>query len=101
MLALYVDKWKDVYDTAALTRTLRASRRREAPAPTLGICSISGSVMIIQAQFLRTLLVSDGDPGAFFGRPFAGIVLPATPPALIVPVERGGVRRIRGLGGQD
>ena len=57
--------------------------------------------MIIQAHFLHTLLVSDGDPGAFFGRPFAGIVLPETPPALILPVERGGVRRIRGLGGED
>ena len=57
--------------------------------------------MIIQAQFLRTLLVSDGDPGAFFGRPFAGIVLPATRAALILPVARGGLRRIRGLRGED
>jgi hypothetical protein len=61
----------------------------------LRIYSISASVMIIRAQFLRTLLVSDGDPGAFFGRPFAWIVLPATPAALIVPLERGRVRRIR------
>jgi hypothetical protein len=71
------------------------------PMTALGVCSISGSVMIIQARFLRTLLVSDGDPGAFFGRPFAGIVLPATPAALIVSVERGGVPRIRRVGGED
>jgi hypothetical protein len=68
---------------------------------SLGIYSISGSVMINRPPFLRTLLVSDGDAGPFFGRPFAWIVLPATPAAFIEHGERGGVRWIRGLGGED
>jgi TctA family transporter len=53
------------------------------------------------AHFRRTLLVSDGDFGAFLDRPFAVVLLLLALAALVVPTLVGAVRRVRGLGEED
>ena len=58
-------------------------------------------VPLMEAQFRRTLLVSDGDFGAFLERPFAVALLLLAVAALVVPATVEGVRRVRGLGGED
>jgi TctA family transporter len=55
----------------------------------------------MEAQFRRTLLVSNNDFSAFLDRPFAVALLLLALAALIVPATVGAVRRVRGLGGED
>lgn len=56
-----------------------------------------GNVMLLR----RTLLVSDGDFGAFLDRPFAMALFALALAALILPSTVGAVRRVRGLGDAD
>ena len=55
----------------------------------------------MEAQFRRTLLVSDGDFSAFLERPFAVVLFVLAVLALVVPVAVSSVRRVRGLGEED
>jgi hypothetical protein len=59
------------------------------------------STPLMEAQFRRTLLVSNNDFSAFLDRPFAVALLLLALAALIVPATVGAVRRVRGLGGED
>jgi putative tricarboxylic transport membrane protein len=52
---------------------------------------------LAEAQFRRTLLVSDGDYGAFLERPFAVALFVLALVALLAPALLGVVRRVRGL----
>jgi putative tricarboxylic transport membrane protein len=74
-------------------------RRFDFPVAPVILGVILGPLM--EAQFRRTLLVSDGDFGAFLERPFAVVLLLLAVAALIVPATVGAVRRVRGLGGDD
>jgi len=74
-------------------------RRFDFPVAPVILGVILGPLM--EAQFRRTLLVSDGDLGAFLDRPFAVALLVLALLALVVPVVVGGVRRLRGLGEED
>jgi putative tricarboxylic transport membrane protein len=74
-------------------------RRFDFPIAPVILGVILGPLM--EAQFRRTLLVSDGDFGAFLERPFAVVVLLLALGALVVPTTVGAVRRVRGLGGED
>jgi putative tricarboxylic transport membrane protein len=74
-------------------------RRFDFPVAPVILGVILGPLM--EAQFRRTLLVSDNDFGAFLERPFAVVLLLLSLAALIVPTTVGAVRRVRGLGGED
>jgi putative tricarboxylic transport membrane protein len=74
-------------------------RRFDFPVAPVILGVILGPLM--EAQFRRTLLVSDGDFGAFLDRPFAVVVLVLAIAALVVPTVVGAVRRVRGLGEED
>jgi putative tricarboxylic transport membrane protein len=74
-------------------------RRFDFPVAPVILGVILGPLM--EAQFRRTLLVSDGDFGAFVERPFADALLVLAILALVVPVALSSVRRIRGLGEED
>jgi putative tricarboxylic transport membrane protein len=74
-------------------------RRFDFPVAPVILGVILGPLM--EAQFRRTLLVSDGDFGAFFERPFAVVLLVLAVLALVVPVAVSSVRRVRGLGEED
>jgi putative tricarboxylic transport membrane protein len=74
-------------------------RRFDFPVAPVILGVILGPLM--EAQFRRTLLVSDGDFGAFVDRPFAVVVLVLAIAALVLPVTASAVRRVRGLGGED
>jgi putative tricarboxylic transport membrane protein len=74
-------------------------RRFDFPVAPVILGVILGPLM--EAQFRRTLLVSDGDFGAFLERPFAVVLLVLAVLALVVPVAVSGVRRVRGLGEED
>jgi putative tricarboxylic transport membrane protein len=74
-------------------------RRFDFPVAPVILGVILGPLM--EAQFRRTLLVSDGDFGAFLDRPFAVALLVLALLALVVPVVVDGVRRLRGLGEED
>ena len=74
-------------------------RRFDFPVAPVILGVILGPLM--EAQFRRTLLVSDGDFGAFVERPFADALLVLAILALVVPVALSSVRKIRGLGEED
>jgi putative tricarboxylic transport membrane protein len=74
-------------------------RRFDFPIAPVILGVILGPLM--EAQFRRTLLVSDGDFGAFLERPFAVVLLVLAILALVVPVAVSSVRRVRGLGEED
>ena len=74
-------------------------RRFDFPVAPVILGVILGPLM--EAQFRRTLLVSDGDFGAFLERPFAVVLFVLAILALVVPVTLSSVRRIRGLGEED
>ena len=74
-------------------------RRFDFPVAPVILGVILGPLM--EAQFRRTLLVSDGDFGAFLERPFAVVLLVLAMLALVVPVAVSSVRRVRGLGEED
>jgi putative tricarboxylic transport membrane protein len=74
-------------------------RRFDFPVAPVILGVILGPLM--EAQFRRTLLVSDGDFGVFLERPFALAVLLLALAALVVPATVGAVRRVRGLGDED
>jgi putative tricarboxylic transport membrane protein len=74
-------------------------RRFDFPVAPVILGVILGPLM--EAQFRRTLLVSDGDFTAFVERPFAAILLVVAIGALVVPTLVGSVRRVRGLGEED
>jgi putative tricarboxylic transport membrane protein len=74
-------------------------RRFDFPVAPVILGVILGPLM--EAQFRRTLLVSDGDFGAFLERPFAVVVFLLAIAALVLPATVGAVRRVRGLGGED
>ncbi len=74
-------------------------RRFDFPVAPVILGVILGPLM--EAQFRRTLLVSDGDFTAFVERPFAAILLALAIAALVVPAVVGGVRQVRGLGEED
>jgi putative tricarboxylic transport membrane protein len=74
-------------------------RRFDFPVAPVILGVILGPLM--EAQFRRTLLVSDGDLGVFLERPFALALFALSLLALVVPVVVGGVRRVRGLGEED
>jgi putative tricarboxylic transport membrane protein len=74
-------------------------RRFDFPVAPVILGVILGPLM--EAQFRRTLLVSDGDFGAFFSRPFAVVLFVLALLALVVPVAVSSVRRVRGLGEED
>src|SRR3954452_7711718 len=74
-------------------------RRFDFPVAPVILGVILGPLM--EAQFRRTLLVSDGDFGAFVERPFADALLVLAILALVVPVAVSSVRRVRGLGEED
>lgn len=71
-------------------------RRFDFPVAPVILGVILGPLM--EAQFRRTLLVSDGDFGAFLDRPFAMALFALALAALILPSTVGAVRRVRGLG---
>jgi putative tricarboxylic transport membrane protein len=75
------------------------------PLLTIGIPTsvILGVILgpLMEAQFRRTLLVSDGDYGAFLERPFAVGLFVLAILALVLPVALASVRRVRGLGEED
>ena len=74
-------------------------RRFDFPVAPVILGVILGPLM--EAQFRRTLLVSDGDLGVFLERPFALVLFALSLLALVVPVVVGGARRVRGLGEED
>jgi putative tricarboxylic transport membrane protein len=74
-------------------------RRFDFPIAPVILGVILGPLM--EAQFRRTLLVSDNDFGAFLDRPFALAVLLLALAALVIPATVGAVRRVRGLGEDD
>jgi putative tricarboxylic transport membrane protein len=74
-------------------------RRFDFPVAPVILGVILGPLM--EAQFRRTLLVSDGDFGAFVERPFADALFVLAILALVVPVAVSSVRRVRGLGEED
>jgi len=74
-------------------------RRFDFPVAPVILGVILGPLM--EAQFRRTLLVSDGDYGAFLERPFAVALFLLAIAALVIPTTVGAVRRVRGLGGDD
>ena len=74
-------------------------RRFDFPIAPVILGVILGPLM--EAQFRRTLLVSDGDFGAFLERPFAVVLFVLAILALVVPVAVSSVRRVRGLGEED
>ncbi len=74
-------------------------RRFDFPVAPVILGVILGPLM--EAQFRRTLLVSDGDFGAFFERPFAVALFVLAILALVLPVALSSVRRVRGLGEED
>ena len=74
-------------------------RRFDFPVAPVILGVILGPLM--EAQFRRTLLVSDGDFGAFLERPFAVALFVLAILALVVPVAVSSVRRVRGLGEED
>jgi hypothetical protein len=74
-------------------------RRFDFPVAPVILGVILGPLM--EAQFRRTLLVSDGDFGAFLDRPFAVVLFGLAFAALVVPATVGAVQRIRGLGDED
>jgi putative tricarboxylic transport membrane protein len=74
-------------------------RRFDFPIAPVILGVILGPLM--EAQFRRTLLVSDGDFGAFLERPFAVVLFVLAILALVVPVALASVRRVRGLGEED
>jgi len=74
-------------------------RRFDFPIAPVILGVILGPLM--EAQFRRTLLVSDGDPSALVERPFALAVLVLAVLAVLGPALLGGARRIRGLGDED
>ena len=69
-------------------------RRFDFPVAPVILGVILGPLM--EAQFRRTLLVSDGDFGAFLERPFAVVLFVLAILALVVPVAASSVRRVRG-----
>ena len=71
-------------------------RRFDFPVAPVILGVILGPLM--EAQFRRTLLVSDGDFGAFLERPFAVVLFVLAILALVLPVAASSVRRVRGLG---
>ena len=73
-------------------------RRFDFPVAPVILGVILGPLM--EAQFRRTLLVSDGDFGAFLERPFAVVLFLLAIAALVVPATVGAVKRVRGLGGR-
>ena len=74
-------------------------RRFDFPVAPVILGVILGPLM--EAQFRRTLLVSDGDFGAFLERPFAVVLFVLALLALVLPVAVSSVRRVRGLGEED
>jgi putative tricarboxylic transport membrane protein len=74
-------------------------RRFDFPVAPVILGVILGPLM--EAQFRRTLLVSDGDFGAFLDRPFAIVLFVLAFAALVVPATVGAVQRVRGLGDED
>jgi putative tricarboxylic transport membrane protein len=74
-------------------------RRFDFPVAPVILGVILGPLM--EAQFRRTLLVSDGDFGAFLERPFADALFVLAILALVVPVLVSSVARVRGLGEED
>ena len=74
-------------------------RRFDFPVAPVILGVILGPLM--EAQFRRTLLVSDGDFGAFLERPFAVVLFVLAILALVLPVAVSSVRRVRGLGEED
>jgi putative tricarboxylic transport membrane protein len=74
-------------------------RRFDFPVAPVILGVILGPLM--EAQFRRTLLVSDGDFGAFLERPFAVVLFLLAIAALVVPATVGAVRRVRGVGGEE
>jgi putative tricarboxylic transport membrane protein len=74
-------------------------RRFDFPVAPVILGVILGPLM--EAQFRRTLLVSDGDFGAFLERPFADALFALAILALVVPVVVSSVARVRGLGEED
>jgi putative tricarboxylic transport membrane protein len=74
-------------------------RRFDFPVAPVILGVILGPLM--EAQFRRTLLVSDGDFGAFGDRPFAVALLLLALAALVLPAVVGALRRVRGLGEED
>jgi hypothetical protein len=74
-------------------------RRFDFPVAPVILGVILGPLM--EAQFRRTLLVSDGDFGAFLDRRFALALFVLALMALVVPVAVSSVRRGCGLGEED
>ena len=76
-------------------------RRFDFPVAPVILGVILGPLM--EAQFRRTLLVSDGDFGAFLERPFAVVLFVLALLALVVPVVVSSVRAgaRAGRGGLD
>jgi len=74
-------------------------RRFDFPVAPVILGVILGPLM--EAQFRRTLLVSDNDFGAFLERPFAVVLLVLAVLALVLPATISRVNRVRGLGGED
>ena len=74
-------------------------RRFDFPVAPVILGVILGPLM--EAQFRRTLLVSDGDFGAFLERPFAVVLFLLAIAALALPlrVRRGPARARAGRGG--
>ena len=69
-------------------------RRFDFPVAPVILGVILGPLM--EAQFRRTLLVSDGDFGAFLERPFAVALFVLALLALVVPVAVSSVRGCEG-----
>ena len=74
-------------------------RRFDFPVAPVILGVILGPLM--EAQFRRTLLVSDGDFGAFLERPFAVALFILARLARVLPVVLSSIRRVRGLGEED
>ena len=74
-------------------------RRFDFPIAPVILGVILGPLM--EAQFRRTLLVCDGDFGAFLDRPFAVVLLLLAIAALVVPATVGAVKRVRGVGAEE
>ena len=74
-------------------------RRFDFPVAPVILGVILGPLM--EAQFRRTLLVSDGDFGAFLDRPFAVVLFLLAIAALVVPTTVGAVKRVRGVGAEE
>ncbi|HET8950593.1 MAG TPA: hypothetical protein VFN44_08780 [Solirubrobacteraceae bacterium] len=74
-------------------------RRLSFPVAPVILGVILGPLM--EAQFRRTLLVSDGDFTAFLERPFAVVLFVLAIAALVLPVTVGAVKCVRGVGGEE